>query len=150
MLGKSLSIQCRIRKLSSSRSSEVERRIRTNRLFNELALGATFFLAFPLALKIWICSTTSSLDDYHHRWYLGSTFAAYVVWRSLRRGTLNQAAALIDTTARLNDEIKTAFWFLHNPRPSEWVDAQIHRAASRAQTINLDAFFPRLFQGPHI
>ena len=122
----------------------VERRIRTNRLFNELALGATFFLAFPLALKIWDLFDplrASAITIIAGIWVL--LFAAYVVWRGLRRGTLTQAAASIDKTAGLNDEIKTAFWFLNNPRPSEWVDVQIHRAASRAQRINLDAFFPR-------
>src|SRR5437870_967207 len=122
----------------------VERRIRTNRLFNELALGATFFLAFPLALKIWDLFDplrASAITIIAGIWVL--LFATYVVWHSLRRGTLNQAAASIDRTAGLNDEIKTAFWFLNNPRQSEWVDVQIHRAASRAKTINLDAFFPR-------
>jgi len=122
----------------------VERRIRTNRLFNELALGATFFLAFPLALKIWDLFDplrAATITVIAGIWVL--LFAAYVVWRGLRRGTLNQAAASIDKTAGLNDEIKTAFWFLNNPRQSEWVDLQIHRAASRAQALNLDKFFPR-------
>ena len=31
----------------------VERRIRTNRLFNELTFSAALFLAVPLVLKIW-------------------------------------------------------------------------------------------------
>src|SRR5207249_7280608 len=70
-------------------------------------------------------------------------FAAYVVWRSLYRATLRQAAAVIDRAAGLNDEIKTAFWFIHNPRPSEWVDFQIHRASISAKRMNLDTFFPR-------
>src|SRR5919201_1225382 len=71
----------------------IERRIRTNRLFNELTLGATFFLTFPLALKIWDLfeplrgSTISTIAGI---WIL--LFAAYVVWRTLQRGTVNQAA----------------------------------------------------------
>src|ERR1700757_1655283 len=122
----------------------VERRIRSNRLLNELALAATFFLAFLLALKLWdlvdpLCGITITVIP--GIWVL--LFAAYVVWQGLRRGTLSQAAASIDRIAGLHDEIKTAFWFLTNPRRSEWVDVQIHRAASRAQGINIDTFFPR-------
>ncbi len=123
----------------------VERRIRTNRLLNELALGATFFLAFPLALKVWDLFDPLrgvTIAFIAGIWIL--LLAAYVVWRSLYRATLRQAAAVIDRAAGLNDEIKTAFWFIHNPRPSEWVDVQIHRASISAKRMNLDTFFPRL------
>src|SRR6059036_2458857 len=122
----------------------VERRIRTNRLLNELALGATYFLAFPLALKVWDLFDPlrgATIAFIAGIWIL--LFAAYVVWRSLYRATLRQAAAVIDKAAGLNDEIKTAFWFIHNPRPSEWVDVQIHRASINAKRMNLDTFFPR-------
>jgi hypothetical protein len=122
----------------------VERRIRTNRLFNELALGAALFLAFPLALKMWDLFDpfrAATITVIAGTWVL--LFAVYVVWRSLRKATLNHAAALIDKVAGLNDEIKTAIWFIHNPRPSEWIDAQVHRAATSAQRINVDVFFPR-------
>src|SRR5947209_6630014 len=112
----------------------VERRTRANRLFNELTLGATFFLAFPLVLKIWDLLDplrASTISIIAGIWVL--LFGAYVVWRILPKTTLKQAAASIDKVAGLNDEIKTAFWFIHNPRSSEWVDAQIHRAAKNAQ-----------------
>jgi hypothetical protein len=121
----------------------VERRIRTNRLLNELALGATFFLAFPLALKVWDLLDPlrgATIAVIAGIWVL--LFAIYVVWRSLGKATLRQAAAVVDKAAGLNDEIKTAFWFIHNPRPSQWVDLQIHRASLQAQRMNLDAFFP--------
>jgi hypothetical protein len=45
--------------------------------------------------------------------------------------------------ANLSDELKTAFWFIHNPRPSAWVDAQIRRAARNARNLNLDSLYPR-------
>src|SRR2546422_7054761 len=69
----------------------VERRIRTNRLLNELALGATFFLAFPLALKVWDLFDPlrgATIAFIAGIWIL--LFAAYVVWRSLYRATLRQ------------------------------------------------------------
>src|SRR5439155_22242717 len=63
--------------------------------------------------------------------------------RLLQNETLGQAAASIDTTADLHDEIKTALWFINNPRASEWVDAQLRRAARDAQGLNLDRLYPR-------
>src|SRR5437870_4645419 len=96
----------------------IERRIRANRLFNELALGATFFLAFPLAWKIWDLFDpfrASTIALVAGTWVL--LFAGYVVWCSLRTTTANRAAASIDKVADLKDEIKTAVWFIHNPKP---------------------------------
>lgn len=122
----------------------VEKRIRTNRLFNELTRGAIFFFSLPLLLKIWDLfeplrgSTVSVLVG---TWIL--LFGAYVLWRSSQKGTLDQAAASLDGKAELRDELKTAFWFINNPRPSEWVDAQIHRAARTVQSVNLNTAYPR-------
>src|SRR5215467_8010848 len=122
----------------------IERRLRANRFFNELGLGATFFLAFPLACKIWDLFDpfrASTITLIAGTWIL--LFAAYVVWRILRKTTISRAAVSIDKAADLKDEIKTAVWFIQNPRSSDWVDAQIHRAARKTRTIDLDSLFPR-------
>src|SRR5690349_18944108 len=122
----------------------VERRIRTNRLFYELAFGTAAFIAIPLLLKIWDLfeplrgATVSTIVGI---WML--LFASYIAWRFLQRGTLNDAAASIDTKAALKDELKTAFWFVNNPRPSPWVDAQVRRAAGNAQRLDLARLYPR-------
>jgi hypothetical protein len=121
-----------------------ERRIRTNRLFTELNLGVLAFLAIPLLLKIWdlvepMRGVTISIIG--GIWLL--LIAAFLVWRIAQRGTLEQAAASIDTNANLHDELKTAFWFVNNPRPSDWVDALVRRAARSSQNLNLEALFPR-------
>ena len=122
----------------------VEKRIRRNRLSKELAFGAIVFLAVPLLLKIWDLfdplrgATVSIIVG---SWVL--LFSGYVIWRSLQKGTLNEAAASVDATANLHDELKTAFWFVNNPRPSDWVDAQIRRAATNAQALNVETLYPR-------
>src|SRR5437867_5090212 len=108
----------------------VERRIRANRLLRELTFGSTLFLTFPLALKAWDLVSpfrARTLTILFTSW--GVSFGVYLVWRLLQKETLGQAAASIDTTADLHDEIKTALWFINNPRASEWVDAQLRRAA---------------------
>jgi hypothetical protein len=121
----------------------VERRIRRNRLFNELTLGAVLFLAIPLALKVWDLFEPlrgGTISIIVGIWAV--LFTAYAVWRAVQKGTLNQAAASADKNARLHDELKTAFWFINNPRPSECVYAQIQRAARNAQALNLDILYP--------
>ena len=122
----------------------VERRIRTNRLFTELGLAATIFFAIPLVLKFWdlfepMRGVTITLIV--GTWML--LFAAFIVWRIAQKATLEHAAASVDKRAGLQDELKTAFWFINNPRPSEWVDAQIRRAACDAQSVNLEVLYPR-------
>ena len=67
----------------------------------------------------------------------------YIAWRALQKGTLNQAAVSADAKGDLHDELKTAFWFVNNPRPSDWVDAQMRRAARNAQGLKLEHLFPR-------
>jgi hypothetical protein len=122
----------------------VERRIRANRLFTELSLGATIFLAIPLLLKTWdlfqpLRGVTISIIV--GIWVL--LFAGFLVWRIAGKGTLDEAAASADQHAGLRDALKTAFWFINNPRVSEWVDAQIRRTARDAQNLNIETLYPR-------
>src|SRR5437762_819054 len=89
----------------------VERRIRINRLFTELNLGALLFFAIPVLLKIWdllepMRGVTVSIIV--GTWVL--LFAVFVVWRLLQKETLEQAAVSVDKSAKLQDELKTAFW----------------------------------------
>src|SRR3990167_793909 len=97
----------------------VERRIRTNRLFRELAMGATVFLAAPVLLKIWDLVSPipgRTLTVLAGLWVV--VFAAYIIWQIRERSALSNVAASVDKSAKLQDEIKTAFWFINNPRPS--------------------------------
>jgi Ca-activated chloride channel family protein len=122
----------------------VERRIRANKLFQELTLGLTLFLTFPLALKIWDLFSPlrgRTITIVIALWI--AAFAGYLVWRLLQKGTLGQAAASVDRQAGLHDELKTALWFIRNPRPSEWIDAQIQRAARNTRALDPERLYPR-------
>ncbi len=123
---------------------KVERRLRTNRLFEELTSGLTFFLVFPVALKIWdlfFPLTAKPLAVLVGAWLI--SLAGYSAWRVLQQGTLSQVAASIDKKAGLCDEIKTAFWFINNPRPSEWIDVLIQRAAKSMRGLDVNRLYPR-------
>jgi hypothetical protein len=68
--------------------------------------------------------------------------AGYSLWRLREKTSFDHAAASIDLKAGLNDEIKTAFWFIRNPIASVWVDTQIHRAARKAGKIDVRRVYP--------
>ncbi|HEY2380581.1 MAG TPA: hypothetical protein VGK48_05305 [Terriglobia bacterium] len=122
----------------------VERRIRANRLLNELTFGALVCGAILLLVKIW--DLFDPLPGVTVSTIVGICvllFAAYAGYRVFQKGTLNDAASSADSRAGMHDELKTAFWFVNNPRPSDWVDAQVHRAARNAQALKLDALYPR-------
>src|SRR2546430_14262150 len=100
----------------------VERRIRTNRLLNEVALGATVFLAFPLALKVWDLFAPlrgETIAIVAGIWVL--LFAAFGSCRSLRKATLSQAAPGIIKPAGWNKRTRQRFWLFTNPRLSDWM-----------------------------
>jgi hypothetical protein len=70
-----------------------------------------------------------------------ATLAA-LAWRLRHPYTLEQAAAALDAFAGLNDEIKSAYWFLENRTDSPWIQAQISRAA-RNVSLNTKALCSR-------
>src|SRR5262245_57583313 len=122
----------------------VDRRIKINRLFTELNLTAVLFLAIPILLKLWDLVERMrgvTIGVIGRSWVL--LFVAFVAWRFVQKSTLEQAAASADTRADLNDELKTAVWFINNPRPSDWIEAQIRRAARNAQNLNVNRLYPR-------
>jgi hypothetical protein len=80
--------------------------------------------------------------------FLGLWALATLAWivAGLRgKSPLNQVAGKIDSTAHLNDQLKTAYWFIQNPRESQWVDTLIRHAANGIGRLRLDALFPRSF-----
>jgi hypothetical protein len=121
----------------------VEWRLRIHRLLGEFMLAASVVLAVLVALKtvaiFFPVGFGLAVLAYAATALL---FVGCLLWRFRRRGTLDQAAISVDQKAGLNDEIKTALWFIHNPRNSEWVDGQIQRAARKAAKVDLRRAYP--------
>lgn len=120
----------------------VERRLRMSRLAYELSAGASILFGWLTALKLWDLLSPLGRPPLVAA-YTGSTAVtiAIVLWRARRRGTLEAAAASIDQRARLHDEMRTAYWFITNPRSSEWVERQIQRAAIDARGVDVTRTF---------
>src|ERR1051325_603845 len=111
----------------------VEWRLRTARLLQDFLLAISVPLATAITLRLWDLFSPLAGTTVTTLTSAGAAIVAgYLIWRFPQRVPLEQAAASIDTKAGLNDEIKTAAWFIRNRRGSVWVDAQIQRAARHA------------------
>src|SRR5213593_388957 len=122
---------------------KIEWRIRANQRLGEMTLAVWIALTFLTLIKIW--DLVSPFRTSTIRFFIAACTLAlfgYALWLLRKKGTLDEAAVSIDRIARLNDEIKTAFWFIRNPRPSKWVDRQIQRAAHTAAKIDIRRVYP--------
>src|SRR5262245_35937532 len=125
---------------------KAEKRLRSNKRFNDIAVTLAIAFVFPVVFKfldlffLFRGRTVVTV--------LGLWAIATIVWIVVKlRGKrpLNQVAGNIDSKARLNDQLKTAYWFIQNPRESQWVDVQIRHTANAAGKLRLDTLFPRRF-----
>jgi hypothetical protein len=121
----------------------VEWRLRAGRLLHDFMRAMSIALALGIAVNVWglffpLGRTTMAV--------FGAicvvAVAGYMAWRLRDRLPLDHAAASIDLKAGLKDEIKTAVWFIRNPRSSVWVDSQIQRAAHKAVKIDVRRIYP--------
>ena len=109
--------------------------------------GLSIFLLVPVVFKIWdlfrpfrgvTVITVLSL------WFIG--VAVYFASRLSRKGNLAHAAAAIDRKASLQDELKSAYWFLTNPtaikRSTDWVELQVRRAAQQVIQLDVERYYP--------
>jgi hypothetical protein len=127
--------------------TKAARRLRTNRVLEDLGFTFSVFLLFPVALKIWDLFSPfrgKTLVIVLTLW--GASLLLYSVHRFVehQRHPLEQVAAQMDTKAALRDELKTAYWFIAHPRSSDWIDGQISRASKSIGRLNIDRLCPRV------
>ncbi len=68
---------------------------------------------------------------------LGSAaFLVFLLWSQLGARQLQRAAGVADVRAGLNDEIKSAYWFMRQADSSPWIDVLVGRAAGTARRLS--------------
>ena len=68
---------------------------------------------------------------------LGSAaFLVFLFWSQLGGRRLEHAAGVADMRAGLNDEIKSAYWFMRQADSSPWIDVLVGRAAGTARRLS--------------
>jgi hypothetical protein len=122
-----------------------ERRIHRNRILHKLVSSLAIALLFPVAFKVldfFLLFRFSTVSYFFLVWAIGTV--AWIAWRIRGLGeSLQKTAADIDQTSQGHDQLKTAYWFIRNPKDSPWVDLQIRQAAASASKLPVTSLFPR-------
>jgi hypothetical protein len=127
----------------------VARRLRLNQTIRDVSAGLSIALLVLVGVKVvdlFSPFSGTAVISVLTIWALAT--AGWIVWQLRGSGTLDNAATLIDERAGAHDEIKTAFWFIRNPKESPWVDAQIQRAAKNASRMEIESLCPRVIPRP--
>jgi hypothetical protein len=123
---------------------KAEKRTRSNKRFNEIATTLALALLAPVGFKLldlFFLFRGRTVTLFFGTWAVVTVIC--IVFRLRGHNNLSQIASNVDTSARLNDQLKTAYWFIQNPRESDWVQLQIRRTAQATGQLRLKTIFPR-------
>jgi|TARA_B100000959_G_C14993045_1_gene628857 hypothetical protein len=129
----------------SSLLEKVARQFRLNCILDHFSVAVCFVFATLLTVKI--------LGMLVNIWappplIVVATSAAFLIIFLI--GTqygarhLGQAAAVADDAGRLNDELKSAYWFMRQPHTTIWTEAQVHRASQTARGLQAKRLVPTI------
>ena len=71
-----------------------------------------------------------------------AAFLALLFWKQLGGWRLERAAGVADMRASLNDELKSAYWFMGQDDSSPWIDLLVGRAARTARRLDPRGLVP--------
>jgi len=121
----------------------VRRRVRSERRFKTIYAILSVALIFPLLFKlIDLISPFRGMTVVVFLTLWAAATAAWLIWRTRGQETLSQAAANLDRLAHLQDQMKTAYWFIRHPSSSEWVDVQLEGAIQNAKRLKIETLYP--------
>src|SRR5262245_16059354 len=96
----------------------VERRTWGNRMLHEIASTFAVALLFPVSFKLidlFVSFRAVTVSIFFIVWVLGTVVAIVLRTRGLGQ-PLQRVAANIDTKSSGHDQLKTAYWFIRNPK----------------------------------
>jgi len=124
---------------------KARRRVGSNSRLAEIARILALAMLVPVAFKLldfFYLFRARTVTTFFVLWLIATLI--WVFSRLRRAGPIADVAAAVDRKAGLNDQLKTAYWFIRNPRDSAWVDTQIEDAAKQAGKLRLNNLYPRI------
>ena len=122
-----------------------EKRMRGNRMLHEIASGLAIALLVPVLFKVldfFVCFRLATVSIFFVIWgaslSCGSSGA-----REVSANRCSRSRRVWMTRSSGHDQLKTAYWFIRNPKESAWVELQIRRAAASARSIAVNRLYPR-------
>ena len=115
----------------------IDLKVRVNQTLQHLSVALCFVLGALLLIEAAPLLVPVSVPPGAWIVVAGSAaFLAFVLWSQLGGRRLERAAGVVDSRAGLNDEIKSAYWFIRQEDSSPWVDLLVGRAAATARRLD--------------
>src|SRR5207253_2046432 len=100
----------------------VRRRVRSERRFKTITAGLAIALIFPVVFKIIdLLWPFRGLTVAIVLGVWGLAAAVVLGWKTRSHETMADAAVSLDRRAGMQDQVKSAYWFIRHPSPSEWI-----------------------------
>ena len=121
----------------------IDRKIRLNGLMEQLSVSLCLVLGLLLTIRITDLLLPITTPSVSSIWVVGMLFfTVFVLWSRLHIKRFGRAAGVADMYGSLNDEMKTAHWFMRQKEVSPWVELQIKRAENTANQLDANLLVP--------
>jgi hypothetical protein len=121
----------------------IDLKVRFNQGLYHLAVAACLVLGTLVLIELAPLLVPVSVPPDSLIIVMGSAaFLMFLVWSQFGGGRLARAAGVADTRAGLQDELKSAYWFMRRDDASPWVALQVGRAAATAGRLDVRRLVP--------
>lgn len=121
----------------------IDRKIRLNGLMEQLSVSLCLALGLLLMVRITDLLVPITTPSVSTIWVSGMLFfVVFLFWSRLHIRRLGRAAGVADMYGGLNDEMKTAHWFISQKKASPWIELQIKRAEKTANQLDASLLVP--------
>ena len=115
----------------------IDLKVRFNQTLHHLSVATCLVLGVLLLIEVAPLLVPVSVPSGGLIVVVGSAaFTAFLLWSQLGGRRLELAAGVADLRAGLNDEIKSAYWFMRQDDASPWTDLLVGRAAKTARRLD--------------
>ena len=121
----------------------IDRKVRLNGFLEQLSVALMLVMGALLLTRVSNLLVPIATPPGPAIWAAGTIFfVGFFFWSRLHVMRLGQAAGVADSHGGLNDEIKTAHWFMTQNEGSPWVALQIDRAERTASRLDASLLVP--------
>ena len=121
----------------------IDLKVRFNQTLRHLSVAACLVLGVLLLIEVAPLLVPVSVPSGGLIVAAGSAaFTAFLLWSQIGSRQLDRAAGVADLRAGLNDEIKSAYWFMRQDDSSPWTDLLVGRAAETARRLDPRGLVP--------
>jgi hypothetical protein len=121
----------------------IDRQVRLNRILDHLSIAVCLVLATLLTVKlVGMVVAVATPPPLLVVAISVAVYLVFLVWSQIGAQQLGLAAGLADTRGDLHDELKSAYWFMHQKHQTKWTHTQVRRATETARGPQLRALVP--------